>query len=389
MTDKDKQIDASSQEDETLNDDTNIEESAEEISGEETTGESESTPSRSTGSKGALFLALLALLATGALGAGGYYLWQQQQQLGGAQRQQDAALQDSLKELRSSLAAQNDRQDDELKSLLNQQKNLDNALQTLLKSSSHLRNDWLLTEAEYLLKLANHRLLLERDVTTAIVALQSADDRLREVADPALLSIRKRIADDINALRSVPQPDLAGMSFTLSSLADDVERLPLATPDPKTHQQLEQADETKNIESWRELPAAMWRDLKSLVVIRHHDKPIQPLLAPEQRFFLTQNLKLQLEQARLALLNGETQVYRERLQQTSQWIEQYFDTEQTAVKQSLEQLSNLAEKDIHPKLPDISDTYKALVNYRESRRDSKPSTDDNSKQPDKKDAPES
>ncbi|MGD8407591.1 MAG: uroporphyrinogen-III C-methyltransferase [Thiohalophilus sp.] len=384
MTDKDKQIDTSSQDDETRDDDPNLEESVEEVS-----GEAEPTPPRAKGSKGALFLALLALLATGALGAGGYYLWQQQQKLSGTQQHQNAALQASLKDLRSTLAAQNDRQDDELNKLLNQQKNLDDALQTLLKSSSHLRNDWLLTEAEYLIKLANHRLLLERDVTTAIVALQSADDRLHEVADPALLSIRKRVADDINALRSVPLPDLAGMSFTLSSLADDVERLPLATPDPKTHQQLEQGNETKKIESWRELPAAVWHDLKSLVVIRHHDEPIQPLLAPEQRFFLTQNLKLQLEQARLALLNGETQVYRERLQKTSQWIEQYFDTKQTAVKQSLEQLANLAEKDIHPKLPDISSTYEALVNYRESRRNTKPPANHNSKQPEKKDAPES
>ena len=90
MTDKDKQIDASNQDDETVNDDPNLEESAQDIPGEEDTGVPEPTPSRSSGAKGALFLALLALLAAGALGAGGYYLWQQQQQLAGTQQRQDS-----------------------------------------------------------------------------------------------------------------------------------------------------------------------------------------------------------------------------------------------------------------------------------------------------------
>ena len=78
--------------------------------------------------------------------------------------------------MRRNQAAQNTRQDELLNNLQTQQRHLDDALQTLLKSRSHLRNDWLLTEAEDLLKLANHRLLLERDVATAIVALQSAEE---------------------------------------------------------------------------------------------------------------------------------------------------------------------------------------------------------------------
>lgn len=342
------------------------------------------TTKRSAGARVALFFALLSLLAAIALGTGGYYLWQQ---LTDRQQQQYADLKNTLTELRDTQTDQNSRQDDQLDNLQTQFNNLDDALQTLLKSRSHLRNDWLLTEAEYLLKLANHRLLLERDVDTAIVALQSADERLREVADPALLKIRKQIAADINALRNVAQPDLAGISFTLSSLAEDVPNLPLATPDPKTRQQQTDTAESDRVDSWRDLPAAMWRDIKSLVVIRHHDEPIQPLLAPEQRFFLTQNLQLQLEQARLALLNGQTRVYRERLQQARQWIEDYFDGEDTATRQSLEQLAALARQEIHPELPDISGTHQALERFRQQRRDGPPPETDGADQPDTTDTP--
>lgn len=323
---------------------------------------------RARGAGVALFVALLGLLGALGVGAGGYYLWQTQQQLADQQRQQLMALEETLTGLRRQHTNQNSRQDDQLQTLQARQQNLSNALQTLIKSRSHLRNDWLLTEAEYLLQLANHRLLLERDVDTAIVALQSADERLRDVADPGLLKIRQRIAADINDLRAVDQPDLAGLSFNLSSLAGDIPRLPLATPDPQTRQQQEATSQSVKVETWRELPAALWQDLKSLFVIRHHDEPIQPLLAPEQRFFLTQNLQLQLEQARLALLNGQTRVYRERLQQARQWIETYFDTDQTATRQILEQLGQLAERNIHPELPDISDTHQALERFRQQRR---------------------
>lgn len=333
----------------------------------------------------ALFFALLGLLGVIALAGGGYYLWQNQQQLSAERTRQISTLQDNLANLQQELRATNEQQGDQLAELGERQRNLDNALEKLLASRSHLRNDWLLTEAEYLLKLANHRLLLERDVETAMVALQSADARLRDVADPGLLPIRERIAADINDLRSVDQPDLAGLSFNLSSLAEDVARLPLATPDPQSQNRRGEQPVADEVDNWQELPAAIWRDIKSLVVIRQHDDPIQPLLAPEQRFFLTQNLQLQLEQARLALLNGQTRVYQERLQQARQWLETYFDTGHNPTRQAIEQLTELAEQEIHPELPDISDTHRALQTFRQQHSPDTapaPASDDDSAQQD-------
>ncbi|MDZ7661444.1 uroporphyrinogen-III C-methyltransferase [Thiohalophilus sp.] len=345
----------------------------------------QTTPAPKKAARGgtvALFFALLSLLALIALAGGGYYLWQDQQQLAAERGQRISSLQDNLANLQQELRANNEQQGEQLADLRERQSNLDNALENLLTSRSHLRNDWLLTEAEYLLKLANHRLLLERDVETAIVALQSADARLREMADPGLLTIRKRIAADINDLRSIAQPDLAGLSFNLSSLAGDITRLPLATPDPQSKTRQGEQPTADKVDNWRELPAAIWRDIKSLVVIRHHDEPIQPLLAPEQRFFLTQNLQLQLEQARLALLNGQTRVYQERLQQARQWLETYFDTEHNATRQAIEQLRELAGQEIHPQLPDISDTHQALLEFRQQRQPGAPESNNDSDQQD-------
>ncbi len=311
----------------------------------------------------ALFLSL-ALIGVATAGAGLFYLWLEQREHLTLAEESFSQLHDDIDGLKQQQTEQREQLTKELQTLQEQQSNLGDAFSSLLKTSSHLRNDWLLTEAEYLIKLANHRLLLEQDINTAIVALQAADERLREVADPSLLKIRKRIAGDINALRAVPQPDLSGMSFTLSALARDVDQLPLATPDPDSMAKRAEKKQKTEVESWSELPSAIWRDIKSLVVIRHHDQPIQPLLSPEQRFFLTQNLKLQLEQARLALLKGDTKVFQERLQQTAEWVNTYFDTRDELTRHVLKRLQELADKKIDPEIPDISATFQALHDFR-------------------------
>jgi uroporphyrin-3 C-methyltransferase len=249
--------------------------------------------------------------------------------------------------------------------LKKQQDDLTDNINTLREKNLYLRKDWLLLEAEYLIQLANQRILLERDVKTAIAALESADMRLRDTGDPGIVKVRQVINQAIQSLKQVPQSDIAGMSLTLSSINNDLEKLPLATPDPKSREQQVQREleETQKVESWRELPAAVWRDLKNLVVIRDHEKPVKPLLSPEQRFFLMENLRLQIEQARLALLSGQQTIYKERLDTAVQWIGQYFDKESSVTKSTLQSLQQLSVVMIAPELPDISNTYVALQHY--------------------------
>lgn len=221
-------------------------------------------------------------------------------------------------------------------------------------------------EAEYLVQLANYRLLFERDIKTAIVALNTADNRLRETGDPGLMTIRSAIADAVQALKAVPQPDLAGMSMTMSALVKDIPALPLNTPEPQTklHELQKKTLATRQVKSWSALPAAIWHDLKSLIIIRNHAKPVEPLLPPNQRFFLMENLRLQIEQARLAMLGGHAAVYKERLGTAIHWIEKYFDPTAAATQAALATLKQLRSKDIAPPLPDISKPYQLLQAYR-------------------------
>lgn len=149
-------------------------------------------------------------------------------------------------------------------------------------------------------------------------------------------------------------------------MSNNIPNLPLLTPDPKTHK-INQADNpsaSPEVKSVKDLPAAIWKDINSLIIIRNHKKPLEPLLAPDQHFFLVQNLALLLEQSRLALLNGHNLIYQERLETTKKWITQYFDTEHNVTRNMLANIEELQKFDIDPTLPDISSTFSAIKKYR-------------------------
>ena len=311
-----------------------------------------------------IFLAVVLLLV-----AGGWYSYDY---LAGYNKKlSDLAAQ------QVSLLQQNNKLKEEFVSkweiLKQQQDDLTDHINTLREKNQYLRKDWLLLEAEYLIQLANQRLLFERDVNTAIAALESADERLRDTGDPGAIKVRKVISEAIQSLKQVPQSDLAGLSLTLSTINKDIEKLPLSTPDPKSKEQEMQRDmaESRNVSSWKQLPAAVWRDLKNLVVIRDHDKPVQPLLSPEERFFLMENLRLQIEQARLAMLSGQARVYKERIETAILWIQQHFDKESAVTRSTIETLQKVSAVAITPELPDISSTYQALQQYRTGEKEIK------------------
>ncbi len=312
-------------------------------------------------------IAMLALLGVLLLAGGLFYLWDDN-------KNTLEKLQHQLEQQHSRLTARLEQQaqtDDNIKSELQaleeRQQTLNDALAKLLKANRHLRHEWLQAEAEYLVRLASQRLVLARDTATAISALQAADARLREAGDPALIPLRKALAEDINTLQAIRQIDITGLSLKLSALVADIDNLRLLTPQPETPPQTDAQKKRHKVENWKQLPAAMWEDIKSLIIIRDRQGPITPLLAPKQLFFLRQNLKLQLEQARLALLNGENEVYHERLDTARKWIENWFDPVDNRTLHVLKSLEDLAAVNIHPQLPALSRTYQAFEAFHENQ----------------------
>ena len=212
--------------------------------------------------------------------------------------------------------------------------------------------------------MAALRLRLARDVEGALAAVEEADAAVRELADPALIPVREALARARAALAAVPRPDVEGMALELAALAERVEALPLApayrraAPPPRPAGGGDAAGEEGP--AWRRALARAWQALRSLVVVRRADRPVQPLLAPDEQYFLVLNLRLKLDAARLALLEGREGAFRAALADARRWLGTYFDPEDAAVAAMDAGLARLAEARLSPPLPDLSEALERI-----------------------------
>lgn len=313
-------------------------------------------------------LALLALLITLGLSAVGYYFWHQLHETGTLRAQQLeqtesrlAALQSSTQQLRTEISSEFE---ERIRALQATQQDLRDTVQALnAQVRQKIGVSTALAEAEFLVRSANNHLQFDRDTGTAIAALTAADERLRAAGDPDVLKVRGLLASEINALSALAQTDTPGLALSLNSLINSVDQLPLKAQSSNPPV----AKDQPKAEDWRALLSNIWASLKSLVVVRYDNKTAEPLIAPEQSYFLYQNLRLQLETARLALLRRDSATFRATLNTARAWLNTYFDANAPATKHTLETVARLSETEINPALPEISASLKALIELMEDK----------------------
>ncbi|KAA3629244.1 MAG: hypothetical protein DWQ09_03020 [Proteobacteria bacterium] len=320
-----------------------------------------SSPPARRGGRAALILAVVALLLAAGVAGLGHYRFQQLDN-------QFSALPPAIERNAGRLSSEEQRSAD-LSSAIEEQKaalarqsgNLEEAIGALRAQIGRDQSGWVMAETEYLMLVANHRLQLERDVVTAVAALQIADERLREIGDPALIEVREKLAAEITALNTIARPDLTGLALRLMGLGGQVERLTLKGGyQPAQATRGGDAVAAAEAPAWRRLIQGIWSDLKGLVTVRRTEEAVRPMLAPEQQYFLRQNLRLQLEAARLALLRTDTEQLRMALQTAQEWIGLYFDERSEVARGMQEEISAIAGVEIRPALPDISGSLNAL-----------------------------
>ncbi len=238
-------------------------------------------------------------------------------------------------------------------------------LQSKISEAKPAERAWEPAEVEYLIRIAIDSLQLRRDVSTAVAALSAADRRLRDLGLPAFAETRRHIADDLTALLAIPKADIAGAAFTLSSLQNTVEQLQLpASSSSATGQSSGAADEkmeeAEKEEGWRGFFMGMWQAFTDLVTIRRRDQADQPVMAPEQQLYLTQNLQLKLETARLALLRRDERIFHDSLKAAREWVQKYYDADAAMVASTLTSLQQLDKIVVNPELPSLSASLNAI-----------------------------
>ena len=237
-------------------------------------------------------------------------------------------------------------------------------LEALYQELSRNRDDWVLAEIEQILTIAWQQLQLVGDVPAALAALQTVDARLARSSRPQFLPLRKAFARDIERLKAAPGLDVPGTAVKLDQMIASVDSLSLIQdmrPQPAA------PEKTAATGFWERLFEDVLRELRQLVRIQKVDGSDAALVSPTQAYFLRENLKLRLLNARIALLARDEAAYRSDLEAAATWVTRYFDTRSGAGASMAAGLKQLRAAGSAPLFPTMNESLAAVRNYKAPR----------------------
>ncbi len=238
---------------------------------------------------------------------------------------------------------------------------LEGSVASLAGVSEGARDAWILAESEYYMQIANAQLQLANNPHLASLALRMADERIVQLANPALTDVRRALSDELASLDVMEKPDIEGATLTLASLARVVESLPLAsTAETEQDNSVTDPELSGPSRAWASVKNAM----SGLVKVTPPDRAKLVQLSPDAEFFLRNNIALQLQSARIALLRGEQAIFEQTLDDTSALLTEYFDADSAAVTGALETIAEIRGHVFTTAAPDISESLRLLRQFR-------------------------
>lgn len=315
-------------------------------------------------------LATLAIVLTAIFSGGATFMFQQQKSQHQAEiaelqaqiKNMGSQLEQRLSATEASAAAKANSAYHKAETAIKQQSESIKSLQVALADVQGRRpNDWLLAESDYLVKLAGRKLFLEQDVVSATHLMESADQRISVLNDPSLVPLRKEMAKDITALKSVPLIDKDGLALRLISLQQLVDDLPLANailPDAPT---VVEKTVSSDINDWKENLTTSLKDFsEQFITFRVREGNVVPLLSPQQHYYLKENVKGKIETAIRAVYSENQEIYQSSLETANTWAMQFFKLDDPKVKQFEASIKQLVEQNVTVKYPVKLVSQKAL-----------------------------
>jgi len=193
--------------------------------------------------------------------------------------------------------------------------------------SQNQPNDWLLHEAEYLIRIAARTIWLEHDTSAAMSLLQDADMRLKELEDPKFLPIRQLIREDIAQLKLMPNIDSEDTIMTLMAMNKQLKNLPIKSERiPKDFVTQVELELSEDISDWQENLDKTWQYFaNSFFKITPRSGSTEALLSPQFQQNLRENLSLKLQLIQWSASQRKQKIYNQTLNDVQLWLEQYFD----------------------------------------------------------------
>ena len=317
---------------------------------------------------------LLALLSLAALALAGYVFWRVEwanpvTAVEVRWTDRFATLRAELDAARTASEADMAARINELDKATGQQRDaLDGARDALVEAIAAGRRaappdarDWKIAEVEYLLRVANNRLFMERDAVTAERLLGAADGILEELDDYAFFEVRALLAEERLALRETSTSNAQTLFLRLEALKDGLGGLPGRVPEyfgARDAATPASSDEDPASQSaWQ----ALLDRLSGLYEFRTRDGIApRPLLRADEGAYLEFNLRLAFERAQLAALRHDQFLYGESLQSARAWVDEHLDAESAAVQALRQELDALLQFNVEAPLPDISKSLARL-----------------------------
>lgn len=321
---------------------------------------------------------IIIVIILAIIGAGGYYgwtLWNNYQsaqdkastldQLHQQVQQQQGVINDlerDGKQQANELSRVNHQLSLQLEQL---QKELKDTQQKITATDEQ-QNQWMLAEAEYLIRQASYKLHYTDNAKTIVGLLQAADRQVLAMNDSSLQNLRQAISNDINAVRASGALDIEGVAIKLQSLKPLVEELELATVQLRDSDEAEAAtDKTddaseEETSGWQRFKDSFSSALSQYYTVHRYDESMKPFISPQHDALLRQNILLNLQTAQLAAIQHNDAIYQNALSEVEDWVGQYFKSEPATTTAFMQQLDELLQMNVALNLPQQLESLRAI-----------------------------
>ncbi len=236
------------------------------------------------------------------------------------------------------------------------------ALEELMQTLSRSRDENLLVDIEAALRLAQQQAQLTSSAEPLLAALRSADQRLERSGQPRLSRVRAAIARDIGRIKGASISDVPGLLVKLDELARAIDELPLANgvggagPAPAVRKQ-----SATPVRWWERAWLDILEEARNLVRVSRIDQPEAVLVTPEHAFFLRENLKLKLLNAKLGLISRQAESTRSDVAAAAAALRKYFDPAARRTQAAANLLQQVQAQLRTVELPRIDETLAVLA----------------------------
>jgi uroporphyrin-III C-methyltransferase len=350
----------------------------------------QSATNKKTAKTGLLwFVSIINFLLVLTLAAGAYWLWlqwqgqrQQNTQLFNEQQQQFSQQQAKLAQASASnqlveneLLAQSQNAVNQVEQLATKLTSVEQQLalnqNNLAEIAGRRPADWLLAEADYLVSIAGRKLYLEHDEKTAIMMLQAAASRLEDLADPSLLPLREKLANDMQTLQQINPVSYTELALTLGGLIKQVDDLPLSYF--KRPESAEPPSEVSaSVEDWQTNLANNFKSFfDNFFSYKKITTEIKPFMSEQQQWLAKEQLKFALHAAQIAILQENVDLFQQSLLNAVALLTDNYDSQSSSVRKfhdSLYALYNTQTERKYPTQLSVTEALHELISQRLDRR---------------------